>query len=329
MGCLGKGTVGLNEAWREHASGAIIHGPSDACTYPPLPDSSLDGMLAHRMANPHSLSSMPQRASLDADARALKQGKLRRRLGIAIYRVSWVYLLAIVAFWIFLRLAGDRWWLGTLLLFGPLWVSSLPALCLIPLSLFFHRRALPVLLVAGGISLFAIMGFCVRWRTWFQGAPHGQQIRILTCNVNGKSLSDDSLVQLITESKPDVVVLQEWYQHGKQPLLSDGTWYLRQDEELLIASRYPIQFVENFKDPAWFVWGGSAVRYDIAAPGGVLHFFNIHLASPHRPFAAVMEGHPSATDILSKHLQVRPLQSSRVSSSGPHSRRNRDSGRGF
>src|SRR2546423_1531418 len=48
--------------------------------------------------------------------------KKRERLGSRFFGFfCWLYLGITVAVWLFLHFAGDRWWIATLLLFGPLW----------------------------------------------------------------------------------------------------------------------------------------------------------------------------------------------------------------
>src|SRR5258707_8361859 len=56
--------------------------------------------------------------------------------------LSWLYLILILALWAFLRIAADRWWVATLLLFGPLWVFALPLAILLPAALLFRPRSL-------------------------------------------------------------------------------------------------------------------------------------------------------------------------------------------
>ena len=47
---------------------------------------------------------------------------MRRAIAI----LCWLYLGLLIAFWLILRVAGARWWLATLMLFGPGWVSIRP-----------------------------------------------------------------------------------------------------------------------------------------------------------------------------------------------------------
>jgi endonuclease/exonuclease/phosphatase family metal-dependent hydrolase len=225
--------------------------------------------------------------------------------------MSWAYLGVILALWTILRLEGDRWWVGTVILFGPIWVVTIPLAVLVPGAILFRKRSLPILAVAGGISAFCLMGLCVPWRTYLSGPLKAKTLRIVTCNVHGKS----ALNRIIKDNDPDIVLLQEWPGSKEKPTADGKPWYTRVDGELLIASRFPILSTDVMTDKTWSDWGGSVARYTIAAPGGSLQLFNTHLASPHRPFAAVMAGKPDATERLEEYLAVRRNQSRFLSES--------------
>src|SRR5580765_6055993 len=63
--------------------------------------------------------------------------------------LCWLYALAMIALYFVLCIAGDQWWIATLLLFGPNWLFALPLILLVPAATFFRRRSLwPLLLAA-------------------------------------------------------------------------------------------------------------------------------------------------------------------------------------
>lgn len=74
-----------------------------------------------------------------------------RRTSLALS--AWIYLGLVIAMWLMLRLAGDRWWPATLLTFGPRWMVFLPMPLLAPLAAFYRRRSLVPLTAA---ALFGI-----------------------------------------------------------------------------------------------------------------------------------------------------------------------------
>ncbi|HZK80510.1 MAG TPA: endonuclease/exonuclease/phosphatase family protein, partial [Humisphaera sp.] len=233
------------------------------------------------------------------------RGKLRSPVGAVLARVSWTYLIVLSAFWIFLRFWGDEWWLATLMLFGPLWVTALPLAVLAPAALLVNRRALAPLALAAGVAFFLLMDVCVPWRSFLHWGRPTQHLRVLTCNVHGKALNAPALGRLIAQAQPDVVMLQEAYVAWESiaPYAGDVRWRCRRDGELFIASRYPIKKADDFGDPRWQKWGGAAVLYAIAAPGGDVNIFNLHLASPHLQFQAVIDQQAASAEELEGHLE--------------------------
>src|SRR2546421_9115546 len=87
-------------------------------------------------------------------------GRARAVIGIA----CWVYLVFAFSLWLLVRAGGDRWWLATVILFGPRWLALLPLAVLVPAALIARRRAMWTLATAAGIVLFPVMGLCLPWR---------------------------------------------------------------------------------------------------------------------------------------------------------------------
>jgi endonuclease/exonuclease/phosphatase (EEP) superfamily protein YafD len=279
----------------------------------PLPQGRDDGMLGERMDRMDP-SRKPDRPG--AARRVPRRPSRRRRIAMAIKRMSWAYLIVLLALWIFLRVAGDRWWLATLMLFGPMWVTLLPAGLLIPAAAFLHRRSLVVLTAAVGASLFLLMGFCVPWRPLFQSHSGKQRIRVLTCNIHLRFVSDLMLAELIAGEKADIVLFQEFPVGRTVPFLPDPQWKFVRTGELLVASRFPVRLCEDYGEEAWTRWsgpGGAAIRCEVETPQGIVRLINLHLASPHNPFDAVIEGKESGSREVAAHIAIRAEQSRRLS----------------
>ena len=110
---------------------------------------------------------------------------LRRRgpaTGVAV--CTWLYVAALLAVWLLLRLGGDRWWFATVILFGPRWLCAVPLAVLVPTAGLIRRRLLWVLAAAAIVVFGPAMGFCIPWARLT--AARGPSLRILTCNVKGK-----------------------------------------------------------------------------------------------------------------------------------------------
>lgn len=220
-----------------------------------------------------------------------------------------MYALGALAYWAFMRYGGDRWWPATVLLYFPRWPWLLPAIVVVPLVVWRRRRLawlplLTCLFVAG-----PMMGLCVPWRAALAGNPKGQYLRLLSCNVHRSSLHVRAFDQLLVETDPDVVLLQDYSGWDASVILSHPRWHTRRDVELFIASKFPIRKVENLRlsdIPGEDIdehsrRTGSAVCYELQLPNGTVRLVNVHLMSPHRPLDMLRDGD---TDEAARVLQA-------------------------
>jgi len=221
---------------------------------------------------------------------------------------SYAYLFLMVVVWATLDLAGERWWVATLLLFGPRWVFGLPLIALAPAAVIIHRRSMWVIGVATVLLLFPIMNVCLPWRLVFSRPPAGPHLRILTCNRHRYALTTSAMAQFIDATKPDIVVMQEWTSHDEQELFGVGGWHIERDGELFLASRFPIRSAEDIVQGAWGP-AGAAVCYQIDLGSGSVHLINLHLASPHMQFADAIHGSPDGPEEIDANSAMRLDQS--------------------
>ncbi|HEV2946208.1 MAG TPA: endonuclease/exonuclease/phosphatase family protein [Gemmataceae bacterium] len=223
-------------------------------------------------------------------------------------RCSWIYAGAVLAVLFILRLAGDRWWLVTVLMFGPRWPYALPLSILIPLALFVGRRSLWPLAISLAVVIGPLMGLCLPWRPLIAPKSLGPRTRVLTCNVHYNQLDAAALSMLITQTEPDIVALQGWIGKHKPVMFWEENWHLRRDGELCLGTRYPIRKVELATDAVFQIGRGAFARYDLEAPNGTIHFFNLHLASPREGLKAVISQPAAAPALLQANSDLRRSQ---------------------
>jgi endonuclease/exonuclease/phosphatase (EEP) superfamily protein YafD len=238
---------------------------------------------------------------------------LRKLLRIS----AWLYLAFALALWIFLRIAADRWWLGTVLLFGPLWLALVPLIGVLPVALLFRdRRSILVLVATTAVIVVPVMDLCIPWRTVLNGRadPAHLRLRVLTCNIHRKQLTPAALADLIAAANPDVIALQAWTSQFQTTILETGKWHSIRDDELFLVSRYPIRKVLDIAAGNWARERvtGSAIVYEISTPHGPVPLVNLHLVSPHRSFDSVLGRDGDAPATLSNHLALRLSQSQLV-----------------
>jgi vancomycin resistance protein VanJ len=232
--------------------------------------------------------------------------KGRRRIRLFVAALNLVYLLTVLAVWALLKFGAESWWLATLVLFGPRWVVALPLLVLAPITILIHRRTLWITCISAAVVLFPVMDLCIPWRVPFVDKS-GFHLRVLTCNIHRHLLSAAAMSELIDQTQPDVVVLEEWTSQDQRPLFSQGAWYMRREGEFFMASRFPVRDARRIFEGKWAA--GEAVDYKLALPGRTIDFVAVHLASPHNQFQEILEASPDAPDAVQDNSRMRAEQS--------------------
>lgn len=173
-----------------------------------------------------------------------------------------------------------------------------------------HLTPLPLIIATAIVIVGPVMGFAVPWRTWLPRANSANSltIRVMTYSLQSGQTDAAALRQYILDTNPDVIVIQEWSPAYAHVIPADRLPHSRQDGELFIATRFPI---ERVHDIAAGRWGGigSAVRYDLRTPHGVVPVINLRLASPHTAFEAAIHRAPGAAKAVTQNSALRAEQS--------------------
>jgi endonuclease/exonuclease/phosphatase family metal-dependent hydrolase len=213
----------------------------------------------------------------------------RRIVSISFAGLVWLYVALLLAVWLVLYFCGDRWWLATVMLFGPRWICGLPLAVLVPAAAVWRRRLLWPLAAGAVIVAWPIMGLCLPWARLAGTA--GPKIRLLTCNLKGRCYDNAVLNDLIYDTAPDIVTLQGCY--GNFRIHWPEGWHVVQKGELLVASRYPVREVTLLSGPRiGHVFQRPNVYYCLVSlPQGDTAVCSVHLPSPHYGLAEAMDRH--------------------------------------
>jgi vancomycin resistance protein VanJ len=201
----------------------------------------------------------------------------------ALVTLCLAYLLAVAGIWLALRLTGDRWWFGTLLMLVPRWPYALPLAVLWPWALVTRRVGLWVVLAtATAVVLVPILGF----RPALPGSESERgDLRLLTCNIHRQHVDAEGFATYIASVEPDVIALQGWSSINEDIMFGEGEWHTHREGELFVASRFPIESVTpiNLDDGSGLPGGelGVAAIVELQTALGPIHLINVHLASPH------------------------------------------------
>lgn len=213
---------------------------------------------------------------------------------------AWAYAATTIIALALMNLAGDRWWPGTMLLFGPRWMLAVPLIGLLPLALWRSPRVLIPLFLAGTIVFVPFMG--LHWAFPGPQGTNGQVLRVLTCNIQTGNFDAKTLSQLIREKNIDLVALQECPPSIQLDLPPE--WQKIQTGIIAILSRHPIQAhkpVMALHPP--HVWHRhSLLPCSVVTPSGKIIFGSMHLPSPRYGLVHILDRktgiNPKKADLL-------------------------------
>lgn len=226
--------------------------------------------------------------------------------------LCWAYLGTVILIWLALRFAADRWWPATVLLYGPRWVYGVPALVLAPAVIRSRPKLLWALLLAGGLVVFPIMGFCIP-SPLARKASSKSVFHLLSCNVDGENMDSAAMFRLIDSLQPDAIACQEWPPQGEalSPVLVRLGWHIRRERGIFFASRYPI--LSAVVIPTQENWRDLAAVYSLQTPSGVVYFMNVHLETARKGLESLLEGRQSEIQPMIDNIQRRRDESEMVS----------------
>lgn len=236
----------------------------------------------------------------------------RARAPAVVTGLSLAYAATVVGLALLLHLAGDRWWVATLMLYGPRWPCALPLAVLVPAAAVCRRRLLWLLGGALVVVLVPFMGLCLPWAALSGATCRGPSVRVLTCNIHRDALDPEALGTLIAVTGPDVIALQDWSSQHEREVFAYGDWHVHRDGQLCLASRYPIRRAESLDAPEFRGRDSAATRYELETPDGVLRFVNLHLDSPRDGLDEVIHSRGARLDKLEANSELRRRQSEEV-----------------
>ncbi|HBO42995.1 MAG TPA: hypothetical protein DD670_03485 [Planctomycetaceae bacterium] len=212
----------------------------------------------------------------------------RGRIGLVAARAAtWLYLVVVLAVWLLLRFAGERWWPATMMLFGPRWPYAAPLAVLVPVAAFLRPRLLWPLALSALIVLGPILGFRLPWGRLV--APEGPPLRVLTYNVHGQSVTSEAMRDLIARVGPDIVALQEASSEADYDW-PDG-WNVRRSGQFIVASPFPVREVRHLEilHPG-NVWPTKVLLECLVETSeGDVPFGCVHLSTPRFGIMAVLD----------------------------------------
>jgi endonuclease/exonuclease/phosphatase (EEP) superfamily protein YafD len=201
-------------------------------------------------------------------------------VGLALAAAACVWLLA------------DRWWLATVLLFGPRWVLLLPLVVLVPLVLIGDRLLLLPLLFAALVVLGPVIGLHTGWRRLFVDPDPARDIRVMSFNTEGERGLAWAPAGILEALEVDVAALQECGGEIARRMEALEGWHTDARDGACLVSRFPILAVAQMDREMVRAAGGAGlvVTYRLDANGREIRLTNVHLDTPRRGLEAIRAG---------------------------------------
>ena len=234
------------------------------------------------------------------------------RIARALRRLAWGYLGAVLLYTGLLWFFGERWWVATVLLFVPRWPVLLPAGPLAVAVLLIRPRLLLPVAAATFLAVVPAMGFRLGIRGWLTGADRSD-VRVITFNIDAIDNVRLFVAPLALQTyEPDVVVFQECAEALTRPEHWPAGWSVRFDQQLCLATRYPIIGAKAIEEVRTGTQGGTgqAMFYRLQSPSGPVDLAVVHLETPRKGLEPLRYG--GGVDELKLNALVRDVGSMRI-----------------
>ncbi|MFO1020276.1 MAG: endonuclease/exonuclease/phosphatase family protein [Planctomycetales bacterium] len=195
-----------------------------------------------------------------------------------IWATSWLYLASILALIAILQVISEHWWLGTALTYLPRSPYIVPGLLLLPFALWKDRRSVPVLLCGCAFVVGPVMNLHGNPLRAIWTLPHEKdELRIVSCNVQGFRPKFEDIVAEISRIQPQVAMFQEAYLDHSLMHTYFAHWHVIREGNHVVASLYPIKLLAVGKTTAFD--RTTALRVEVQTPQGPIHVYSIHQTS--------------------------------------------------
>ncbi|WP_305047088.1 endonuclease/exonuclease/phosphatase family protein [Geoalkalibacter sp.] len=190
------------------------------------------------------------------------------------------YALAVVGVWALMFFTGDRWWFGTVLLYGPRWIYFFPLFVLVPLALLWNRRGLWLLGLTALVIAWPMMGFNLPKS--FPVSSEPADLRVLTYNIERWEVTADEFARLLDEVGADLAAVQEI---APRRFDLPPQWHVKRAGESLLVSRYPIAHCDISKREPQV----NGIYCVLETPKGPLGFACVDILTPRRALDKVLD----------------------------------------
>ncbi|MBI5759249.1 MAG: endonuclease/exonuclease/phosphatase family protein [Planctomycetales bacterium] len=228
---------------------------------------------------PTVISAKPTQSRAGERRNAAARGRLVKRL-------SWVNLIVVAAVTVLIKFLSEEWWVTTPVVYLPRSLFLIPSAALLILSCARSWRAVAINLVAAAVVAGPLMNLQYPFGGEAVAAANKERtLRIVSCNVQRFRPDFASVLEEISRMNPHVIALQDADVPSRllKQYLQD--WHVASEGEFLVASKYPVRFVDKCRPGAFL--RTSVARFEIDTPAGTILLYDLHQMTPRRALTSL------------------------------------------
>jgi endonuclease/exonuclease/phosphatase (EEP) superfamily protein YafD len=177
-----------------------------------------------------------------------------------------------------IRLVSEEWWVTGLLTYLPRQPYALPAVVLLPVTLWRQPRMAAINVLSILIVLGPLMSPSVRFTAAPAPTAERHVLRVASGNLQEGKGDLLTLLAEIEAFRPDIVVFQEAWNGCEVMQAEFADWELAHLGPFFIGSRYPLRVVDHCRALPFDRWTALAVEID--TPDGAILLTDVHLMTP-------------------------------------------------
>ncbi len=213
-------------------------------------------------------------------------------LDVGLWTLTVVAFIASVVTAVLFQRWADRWWLATMLLFGPRWVLLLPIPLLMLVAAIRDRALLVPLGISAWLILGPVMGFQTGWRALLTTPEPGRDLTVATFNIRGGNELALGPRELMVEWGADVAAFQECGFRFAEAIRGMEDWHTWTGQTQCLVSRFPVLDTRLMPRDVIESAGGSGLVASHLLDGdeGPFWLTHVHLETPRAGLSLIRRG---------------------------------------
>lgn len=227
--------------------------------------------------SPTAYPALPRR-SRSATRQSRREGLSLLQSVVA--RLSWLNAFGVGLLWFLIFAVSERWWVGAAITYFPRWPWVLPSLVLFVAGVLCHRKSAVLNLISAAVVMGPVSQYQMPLGATAPISAGAMPLTVVTCNMQGYQQDYAQVLREVERLDADVVAFQEAVPNHREVREHFRDWYAIYRGEFLVASKYPVNFVDECDSRAFD--RRTAICVSVDTPAGAIVLVNLHQMTARR-----------------------------------------------